>query len=178
MEQTHCLQPLPLRHMLHYVNVFPCTGEPRTGHGTPEAVSQVPTRREESFLQPAGYIPANNPACSWPSLLTLGQLFLSTRTPMSFLAKVFSRQLIPACTVAWCYPGPDAGLGIIAFVGLHKLPVRSSFRPVPLSSSPVLQRIKHSPSLVLFTHVLNMLAHHPGSSFDALYQSLRDTTGN
>lgn len=103
---------------------------------------------------------------------------LSTRTPMAFPTKVLCRQLVPACTVAWCYPGPDAGLGIAAFVGLHKLPVRSPFWPVPLSSSPVLQRIRHSPSLALFTHLLNVLVHHPRNSSDALYQSLRDTTAN
>lgn len=65
-----------LCNMLHYVSVVPYTGELRAGRGTPNVVSQVPTRREESFLQPAGYIPGNSPACSWPSLLTPVQLFV------------------------------------------------------------------------------------------------------
>lgn len=42
--------------------------EPRSGHGTPNAASQVPKGREESFLQPS--------RCSWLLLLTHVQLFV------------------------------------------------------------------------------------------------------
>lgn len=52
------------------------------------------------------------------------------------------------------------------------------FQPVPLSSSAALHSIRHSPSLVLFTHLLNVLSHHPGNSFDNSSQSQRDTAGS
>lgn len=90
---------------------------------------------KESLLQCACHIPATSPRCSWPSLLIPIQL-----VHQDSHAKFSCRQLTPACIAAWCYPGLDARLG------LHKLPVISSFQPVPLSSSPVLHSVRCSPA--------------------------------
>lgn len=52
------------------------------------------------------------------------------------------------------------------------------FQPVPLSSSPALCSIRHSPTLLLFMHLLNRLSHHPGNSLVDSYQSQRNTAGS
>lgn len=136
MEQLHFLQPLPLYHTPHYVSVFAGTEEHRTEHGLYLMLPHQCQTKEESLLQSACSIPATNPRGSWPSLVL-----------QDSHAKLSCRQLTPAYTAAWCYPGSDARLG------LHKLPVLSPLQPVPLPSSPVLHGVRHSPAFCREVHM-------------------------
>lgn len=101
---------------------------------------------------------------------------LSSRPPMSFPTKVPRWQLISACRTEWCYPA--LGVVLLPLLDFTDILAGHFFWPVPLSSSPAFHSVRHSPSLVLFTHLLSVLSHHPGNSFDNSCQSQRDTAGS
>lgn len=91
--------------------------------------------KKGSLLQSACYIHTTNPTYSWPSLLSPIQFVLQGPH-----AKFSCRQLIPACTAAWCYTSSAASFGF------HKLPVTSSFQAISLYSSLVIHSVRHFPT--------------------------------